>query len=96
MESKVVQFGSSLIVPCVQELAKVNTAAIPPRYIRPDQDQPTIIPSCASVNEIPVVDMQRLLDQESMDSELAKLHLACRDWGFFQVHTTLTHSLVFV
>ncbi|KAL9403782.1 hypothetical protein Peur_000754 [Populus x canadensis] len=85
MESKVVQFGSSLIVPCVQELAKVNTAAIPPRYIRPDQDQPTIIPSCASVNEIPVVDMQRLLDLESMDSELAKLHLACRDWGFFQL-----------
>ncbi|KAJ6314346.1 hypothetical protein OIU78_017922 [Salix suchowensis] len=78
MESKVVQLGSSLIVPCVQELAKVNTAAIPPRYIRPHQEQPTIIPSC----EIPVVDLQRLLDQESMDSELAKLHLACKDWGF--------------
>ncbi|KAJ6753913.1 3-DIOXYGENASE putative-RELATED [Salix purpurea] len=81
MESKVVQLGSSLIVPCVQELAKVNTAAIPPRYIRPHQEQPTIIPSC----EIPVVDLQRLLDQESMDSELAKLHLACKDWGFFQL-----------
>ncbi|KAF3449835.1 hypothetical protein FNV43_RR05914 [Rhamnella rubrinervis] len=24
-------------------------------------------------------------DQESMDSELEKLHLACKEWGFFQV-----------
>ncbi|KAJ6673958.1 PROTEIN CLMP1 [Salix viminalis] len=81
MGSKVVQLGSSLVVPCVQELAKVNTAAIPPRYIRPPhQEQPAIIPSC----EIPVVDLQRLLDQESMDPELPKLHLACKDGGSVQ------------
>ncbi|CAK7351779.1 unnamed protein product [Dovyalis caffra] len=85
MESKAVKLGSSLIVPCVQELAKVNIATIPARYIRPDQEQPIINPNGASANEVPVIDMQRLLDQESMDSELTKLHFACKDWGFFQL-----------
>ncbi|PQP96222.1 protein SRG1-like [Prunus yedoensis var. nudiflora] len=37
--------------------------------------------------EIPFIDMQKLLSQESTDSEseLAKLHFACKEWGFFQL-----------
>lgn len=86
MESKASSLGSSLLVPCVQELAKEPLVTVPPRYIRLDQDQP-IIADDGPVSEIPVIDMQRLLGQESMDSdsELAKLHFASKEWGFFQV-----------
>ncbi|KAF2287654.1 hypothetical protein GH714_002138 [Hevea brasiliensis] len=39
--------------------------------------------------------MKRLLSHESMDSELAKLHCACKDWGFFQlVNYEVKHSLL--
>lgn len=81
---KVVNLGDSLLVPCVQELANSQMDTIPPRYIRQDQDQP-IIQNEVSAEEVPVIDMQRLLSRESMDSELTKLHYACKDWGFFQL-----------
>ncbi|ESR55574.1 hypothetical protein CICLE_v10023680mg [Citrus x clementina] len=32
-----------------------------------------------------LIDMQSLLYEESMDSELAKLDFACKEWGFFQL-----------
>ncbi|KAJ6298249.1 hypothetical protein OIU76_019402 [Salix suchowensis] len=85
MASKATSLGSSLLVPCVQELAKDPLVAVPPRYIRYDQEHP-IIASHDPVPEVPVIDMQRLLDQETMDSELGHLHLACKTWGFFQVN----------
>lgn len=86
MESKGGSVGSSLLVPCVQELAKEHLVTVPPRYIRPDQDHPIVAAGDdASLLEVPVIDMQRLHDPESMDSELAKLHSACKEWGFFQV-----------
>ncbi|XP_002528475.2 protein SRG1 [Ricinus communis] len=75
--------GSSLLVPCVQELVKEPMATVPPRYIRPDQDYSIAAPG--DDGEVPVIDMQRLYDPDSIDSELAKLHLACKDWGFFQL-----------
>ncbi|KAL6283360.1 hypothetical protein ACE6H2_014289 [Prunus campanulata] len=81
-------FGGSLIVPSVQELAKKPIITIPPRYIQPhhhhhQQDQ-LIFNSDA---EIPFIDMHKLLSQDSIDSEseLAKLHFACKEWGFFQL-----------
>ncbi|KAI4323082.1 hypothetical protein L6164_022717 [Bauhinia variegata] len=76
--------GSSLLVPCVQELAKEKTHAIPTRYIRPDHED-SIISEADRLSEIPVIDMQNLVSEESRSSELAKLHLACKEWGFFQV-----------
>lgn len=85
METKVVKLGSSLLVPCVQELAKSQIDGVPQRYIRYEKDQPIIHNGVLPDHEVPVVDMKRLLSPESMDSELAKLHYACKDWGFFQV-----------
>jgi hypothetical protein len=93
MASKPSSLGSSLLVPCVQELAKDLLVAVPPRYIRYDQEHP-IIASHDPVSEVPVIDMQRLLDQETMDSELGRLHFACKTWGFFQVH--LVYPLSFL
>ncbi|EEF33888.1 Naringenin,2-oxoglutarate 3-dioxygenase, putative [Ricinus communis] len=83
METNALSLGSSLLVPCVQELAKLSLESIPPRYVRQDQDQPINVQN--QNVEVPVIDMERLLSQESMHSELAKLHCACRDWGFFQL-----------
>eukprot|EP00262_Sarcandra_glabra_P005975 TRINITY_DN1794_c0_g1_i4.p1 TRINITY_DN1794_c0_g1~~TRINITY_DN1794_c0_g1_i4.p1 ORF type:complete len:359 (-),score=57.97 TRINITY_DN1794_c0_g1_i4:147-1223(-) len=77
-------FGVSLLVPSVQELAREGTVSVPARYIRPDHDRP-IISESASLPEIPIIDMHKLLFGESMDSELKKLHSACQEWGFFQL-----------
>nr|DAD37645.1 TPA_asm: hypothetical protein HUJ06_008286 [Nelumbo nucifera] len=76
--------GSSLLVPCVQELAKQHPTTVPPRYLHPDQDSPNIS-NTDLISTIPVIDLQSLLSGESMDSELANLHAACKDWGFFQL-----------
>ncbi|XVF79120.1 hypothetical protein PTKIN_Ptkin14bG0194100 [Pterospermum kingtungense] len=86
MESKLV-LGNSLIVPSVKELAKeVMSTNIPPRHLHPDLDlHQTINSDDNPMPEIPVIDLQRLLGEEdSIDSELAKLDFACKQWGFFQ------------
>ncbi|GKU92972.1 hypothetical protein SLEP1_g6621 [Rubroshorea leprosula] len=85
MESKVMELGSSLPVPCIQELVKELDTAIPPRYIRPEQQQQQIVSDADSMLKIPVIDMQSLLSGGSMEAELAKLDFACREWGFFQL-----------
>ncbi|KAK6229223.1 hypothetical protein SCA6_018174 [Theobroma cacao] len=84
MDPKAVKYGSSLPVPSVQELAKKSIATIPPRYLRPDLEKP-IVSDAGSMSEIPVIDMEGLVSKESMDSELAKLDFACKEWGFFQL-----------
>ncbi|GLU14726.1 hypothetical protein SLE2022_312790 [Rubroshorea leprosula] len=85
MESKAVFWVNSLPVPCVQELAKEPLTTIPPRYIRPDLQQQPILSDDGLVLEIPIIDMQSLLSEESMEAELTKLDFACREWGFFQL-----------
>ncbi|GAV60671.1 2OG-FeII_Oxy domain-containing protein/DIOX_N domain-containing protein [Cephalotus follicularis] len=86
MEQKEVNKISSLLVPCVQELAKESMTAIPARYIRPHQDQPMISDAIHSQTpQVPVIDMHKLLSLDSMDSELDSLHFACKEWGFFQL-----------
>ncbi|XP_027928169.1 protein SRG1-like [Vigna unguiculata] len=80
--------GTSLLVPSVQELAKQNLVSIPQRYIQPQNHQQMLHisqqPNVGTL-QIPVIDMHRLLSQESGTSELDKLHLACKEWGFFQL-----------
>ncbi|KAJ0810073.1 putative codeine 3-O-demethylase [Helianthus annuus] len=80
MENNKINFGRSLIVPSVQELAKGPSTQIPPRYVhhdhRPASDD-------ARVPSVPVVDLHCLLSGSC--SELHKLHTASKEWGFFQV-----------
>lgn len=91
MESSTIKLGSSLKVPYVQELAKEKLASVPPPYIRPD---PTKVLG-VSKEEIPVIDMQRFLSDESVNPELEKLHFACKEWGFFQlINHGVSSSLV--
>lgn len=73
--------GSNLEVPNVQDLAKQQLATLPQRYVYDDiekisYDSSMILP------QLPVIDMEKLL---SDDHELQRLHLACKEWGFFQV-----------
>ncbi|KAK4710906.1 hypothetical protein R3W88_005419 [Solanum pinnatisectum] len=74
-------FGKSLLVPSVQELAKQHLTNIPSRYVRSEQESP-VISAAASV---PIIDLQKLISGDSMDSELQKLHFTCQQWGFLQV-----------
>lgn len=79
-----VNFGRSIIVPSVQELARKPIVNLPPRYLRcsGDEDPPHV--SGDTSESVPVVDVQRLARGDPL--ELEKLHFACKDWGFFQVH----------
>ncbi|KAK8493067.1 hypothetical protein V6N11_005406 [Hibiscus sabdariffa] len=85
MEAEQEELGSSLPVPCVQEMAKGALSQVPLRYQRPDQDPPFTSIAELSPQQVPVIDMQKLLSGDSMDAELEKLHHACKHWGFFQL-----------
>lgn len=91
--SKMTTFVSSLKVPNVQELAKEKPSSVPSRYVRPD---PTKVTNGLSSQEIPVVDLQNLLNtHDTVNQELEKLHFACQEWGFFQVIWTI-NTIFFV
>ena len=74
-------------MPSVQELSK-QINEVPQRYIRPQEEEEEAHHRHHHLHElpeIPVIDMNNLISQQSGPSELAKLHLACQQWGFFQV-----------
>ncbi|KAK4710901.1 hypothetical protein R3W88_005414 [Solanum pinnatisectum] len=85
-EAKSRKLGGSLKVPNVQELAKEQLAAVPLRYIRDDIENQSYS-SIVILPQVPVVDMKKLLEIGDIDddSELERLHLACKEWGFFQL-----------
>ncbi|KAK9215164.1 hypothetical protein WN944_007167 [Citrus x changshan-huyou] len=85
METKATVIGSSLAEPSILELANNQPLiTVPPRYVHPEIDHPLIRNDDSSTQQLPVIDMHRLLSGD--DSELEKLDHACKDWGFFQVH----------
>ncbi|XP_002532986.2 probable 2-oxoglutarate/Fe(II)-dependent dioxygenase [Ricinus communis] len=79
--------GNSILVPSVQELAKDQSLVkIPSRYERLNQeDSLNIADDGSSLLSVPVIDLERLVAGDPMDSVLEKLHSACIEWGFFQV-----------
>ncbi|CAL1353280.1 unnamed protein product [Linum trigynum] len=73
--------GASLGVPSVQELAR-SLKDVPDRFIRPELELDIV----SKDESVPVMDMSKLVGgRDDEEDELAKLHAACRDWGFFQV-----------
>ncbi|XP_048132576.1 protein SRG1-like [Rhodamnia argentea] len=88
MDADLTTFGGSLLVPSVLELANGAITEIPPRYVRTEQDGLSMHDEQGTPSlQIPVIDLNKLLsvNGDLMESELQKLHAACRDWGFFQV-----------
>ncbi|KAL0723689.1 hypothetical protein Bca4012_038288 [Brassica carinata] len=88
MEDKGETQWSSIIVPSVQEMVndKIITT-VPPRYVQSDQDKSGVTDGSGLLLEIPIIDMKRLCSSTAMDShsEVQKLDLACKDYGFFQL-----------
>ncbi|KAA8519575.1 hypothetical protein F0562_013801 [Nyssa sinensis] len=84
MEPKFAKLGSSLLVPCVQELAKESLPTVPSRYVRPHQDPP-ITSGTVTFPDVPIIDMESLICGDVMEIELKKLDSACKEWGFFQL-----------
>ncbi|XP_008802804.2 S-norcoclaurine synthase 1-like [Phoenix dactylifera] len=76
----------SLPVANVQALAAASSglSEVPPRYLRPEAESDPVTGDGGSL-EIPVIDMNRLLQPQSSRDESAKLNLACEQWGFFQL-----------
>ncbi|CAN1746404.1 S-norcoclaurine synthase 1 [Linum perenne] len=75
--------GGSIPVPNVQHLASESKDDhhVPIRYIRPELDLDQV--SIDRSHQVPVIDMIKLA--AAGDEESAKLHSACKEWGFFQV-----------
>ncbi|XP_024640297.1 protein SRG1 isoform X2 [Medicago truncatula] len=76
------KFGSSILVPSVQELAKQPNTEIPEQYLHPNQD-PINVSNTTSLQQVPVIDLSKLLSEDA--TELEKLDQACKEWGFFQL-----------
>ncbi|XVF65589.1 hypothetical protein PTKIN_Ptkin09bG0260700 [Pterospermum kingtungense] len=77
--------GSTLPVPSVQELAAQGLEVVPERYIKDEigHGNDHLSGSCSPSIVVPLIDISKLLNND--DSELQKLHSACKDWGAFQL-----------
>ncbi|XP_045814067.1 protein SRG1-like isoform X2 [Trifolium pratense] len=75
-------FGTSILVPSVQELAKQPIIEVPERYLQPNQD-PVVVSNTTSLQQVPVIDLSKLLSEDA--TELEKFDHACKEWGFFQL-----------
>ncbi|KAJ0081390.1 hypothetical protein Patl1_10281 [Pistacia atlantica] len=75
-------FGFDLLVVTndIYELVKEPLTTIPPRYVRPHQDPP-FVSNATSLPQVPVIDLKKLLSGDLTDSELDKLHRACKEWA---------------
>jgi len=97
MESKTKSLESSLTVPSVQELALQNPQKVPQRYIRDDGDDDfSTFPSSDPSLTIPLIDKAKLVNADTQQDELHKLHLACKNWGVFQVLQIKKALVIFV
>ncbi|XP_049371154.1 protein SRG1-like isoform X1 [Solanum verrucosum] len=85
-EARSRKLGGSLKVANVQELAKQQLAGVPPRYIRNNDENQLYSSSILLPHQLaPVIDMKKLLEIKNDDTELNRFHLACKEWGFFQL-----------
>ncbi|CAI9095467.1 OLC1v1031422C1 [Oldenlandia corymbosa var. corymbosa] len=86
-------FGGSLPVENVQELASTDLQNIPHRYIRPEINPDEV--STDESSQIPIIDVAKLTCEcLGYELEMAKLHQACEEWGFFQVINHGAHSVL--
>ncbi|PHT90130.1 hypothetical protein T459_05243 [Capsicum annuum] len=67
-------FGKSVLVPSVQELAKQHLTNIPARYVHP-QEESLATSAGVAIPTVPVINIHKLFSGNS--HELQKLHSAC-------------------
>ncbi|KAK3011296.1 hypothetical protein RJ639_011471 [Escallonia herrerae] len=82
-----VSFMPPLTYGVVQELAQEPISNIPQQYVQENQEpaMPTDGDGASSLPTMPVVDLNRLIERETKDSELERLHTVCKEWGMFQL-----------
>lgn len=70
----------------VQELRRTQPMTVPERYVRDVAERPTP-DTILTTMSIPIVDMSKLVQDgnDQSQQEMAKLVVACEEWGFFQV-----------
>ncbi|XP_039142313.1 S-norcoclaurine synthase 1-like [Dioscorea cayenensis subsp. rotundata] len=74
----------TLPVPNVQSIADAsdNCTEIPEKYVIPEiNDSLVLNGAAAGPSDLPIIDFSRLCEQS--EEEIAKLSLACEDWGYF-------------
>jgi hypothetical protein len=82
--SKWSKLATTLPVRNVQALAADELAADAiERYIQPDIDAHAVLAEHS--DDVPVIDLGKLLSPKSVQAETEKLRFACEEWGFFQV-----------
>ena len=88
-------YGGSIPVDNVQALASEELKDIPIRYVRPEIESEEVL--IDESLQIPVIDFSKLsvAGKPGYVDEMAKLHVACRDWGFFQVTSTI-HIYIYI
>lgn len=97
MEPKTTEeLGSCLVFPCVKELVAKNGElnSVPERYVSRNID-PFVLSNIDSLQHLPVIDLSKLLYEEVKGSELEKLDIACKEWGFFQVSFHISFPFFF-
>lgn len=77
-------WGRSLPVPSIQEIVRNDSNSVPDRYIQEHKDRPQVSENLHASLDIPVLDFSLLAKGD--ENERRKLHLACKEWGFFQVN----------
>ncbi|KAM0865220.1 hypothetical protein ACQ4PT_043437 [Festuca glaucescens] len=86
-ESNWLKVGTTIPVRNVQALASSAanelTADKIERYIHLDIDAHAVLAEHS--DDVPVVDLGKLLNAETGEAEAAKLRFACEEWGFFQL-----------
>ncbi|KAJ6357690.1 hypothetical protein OIU78_005519 [Salix suchowensis] len=80
---EVLGWGKSLSVPSVQEMVREDSQCVPERYIQEHKDRPVENEMCPTSSEIPVINFSLLVNGD--EDERKKLHIACKEWGFFQI-----------
>ncbi|KAF2551630.1 hypothetical protein F2Q68_00037422 [Brassica cretica] len=94
MEAKGATYYNSIIVPSVQEMAKGKMIKkVPQRYVRSGLDKAEITDECGPRTKIPIIDLNRLCSSTYTASEIDKLDLACKEWGFFQANPNFLDKL---
>ncbi|XP_028767026.1 uncharacterized protein LOC114724752 [Neltuma alba] len=71
--------------PLVQELVKQPLNNVPERYVLPELEIHFASSTSSPLQQAPAIVMTKLFSPDFHVSELHKLDLACKHWGFFQV-----------
>ncbi|MBA0685139.1 hypothetical protein Goari_026678, partial [Gossypium aridum] len=68
----------------VQELSKSEPTVITGRFVLDMAERPKLAAIVSSSNDIPIIDLSKLMSSDEHVLEIMKLKVACQEWGFFQ------------